>query len=380
MALRFPRRPSFWGQNMFIDGSRAEIGNAEGEQKSTLKSVISQLRLSMKSEAPTRGVLILPDREKSTDIECAKRMGSGNCVNANSTLFRRPSPQSGATEPRVFPRKLSIFLFSNQISWIYDPVKWADYTKAIESWGRDHAQGQVQIPMETVRKFQEVKMPDIKARLPAKLAGTRQYPGPIVLLDGLPYHHEYNFLIYKGWDPILAKKLIKINAGNKVAASIGLFHKPLQDEIKSADPQEFQNNLDRLSRTALLLSFQRYRKYQALRKYSQERKRTLETNIFKCNDPFHHLPRVTVRGIESATCLCKHLKKGKRTHTQLRGKALTSSRKPKKKPKFPKLGNDARKLGNDARTIPQIFKRLKEGKTADPIMDARDRSLRFPRS
>jgi hypothetical protein len=228
--------------------------------------------------------------------------------------------------------------------------------------------------METIRKFQEVKMPDIKARLPAKLAETRQHPGPIVLLDGLPYHHEYNFLIYKGWDPILAKKLIKINAGNKVAASVGLFHKPLQEEIKSADPQAFQNNLDRLSRTTLFLSFQRYRKYQALKKYSQERRRTLETNTLKCNDPFHHLTRVSARGIESATCLCKYLKKGKkRTYTELQGKSPTSCRKLKKTSK-------PSKLTKDVQTIPQIFERLKEGKTADAVMDARDRSLRFPRS
>jgi len=181
-------------------------------------------------------------------------------------------------------------------------------------------------------------------------------------------------MIYKGWDPILAKKLIKINAGNKVAASIGLFHKPLQDEIKIADPQEFQNNVDRLSRTTLLMSFQRYRKYQALRKDSQEKNMALDTNILKCNDPFHHLIRFTAQGIGSATCLCKHLKKGKkRTQTQLRGKPPASNRKK------PKKTSKLSKSGNYVQTIHQFFDRLKEGKTADAVMDARDRSLQFPR-
>jgi len=178
---------NFQGKNIFMDGSRAEL-QTEEEEKSALILMINQLKLSMKSEAPTRAILIIPDQGKSTSIELAKRKGFLEIatVNANSTLFRRRVHST--TEPRIFPRKFSIFLFSNQISWFYDPVTWIDYLKAIESWGRTYAQGQVQIPTETVRKFQEVKMPDRKARLPAKLAETRQHPGPIVLVDGLPYH------------------------------------------------------------------------------------------------------------------------------------------------------------------------------------------------
>src|SRR3984957_2948247 len=79
------------------------------------------------------------------------------------------------------------------------------------------------------------------------------------------------------------------------------------------------------------MSFQRYRKYQALRKRRQELEKILETNVLKCNDPFHHLPRTLMRGIESATCLCKQLMKGKkRKPLQSRGRPLASGRKHKK--------------------------------------------------
>ena len=358
---------------MFADCSRNEIKRTEGNQESTFNYLVNQLKLSRKSEAPTRAIVIIPDREGSTDIECVRRAGFLEIarVGANSTLFHTTSPHPGSIKTRLFPRKFSIFLFSNQISWLYDPVSWTTYVHAIESWGRDYAQGQVQIPMETGRKFQEVKMPDVKARLPTKLAETRQPPGPIVLLDGLSYHFEHNFLVYKGWDPRLVKRMIKINTGNKVAASIGLFHKPLLDEIKVANPLEYENNINRLSRTILLMSFQRYRKYQALRKRRQELEKILETNVLKCNDPFHHLPRTLMRGIESATCLCKQLMKGKkRKPLQSRGRPLASGRKHKKS----KLPN----LAGVSQTIPQIFERLNTGRTSDASMESRDRSLRFP--
>ena len=69
-----------------MDGSRAEL-QTEEEEKSALILMINQLKLSMKSEAPTRAILIIPDQGKSTSIELAKRKGFLEIatVNANST-------------------------------------------------------------------------------------------------------------------------------------------------------------------------------------------------------------------------------------------------------------------------------------------------------
>ena len=97
-------------------------------------------------------------------------------------------------------------------------------------------------------------MPEGMARSPRRFAGTRSTSGPITLLDGNATSLcEPNALIYKGWNASTAAKLVKINKGNRFAAAIGLFQRPLIEEIKTNDPAKVEQN-DALSRTVLQLS------------------------------------------------------------------------------------------------------------------------------
>ncbi len=103
-------------------------------------------------------------------------------------------------------------------------------------------------PAATALNFAERIMPEGMARLPRGLAGTnvsRSPSNPITLLDGNASPIcEPNYLLYKGWNPTTATKLVKINKGNRLAAAIGLFQRPLIEEIKARDPERAELNMD----------------------------------------------------------------------------------------------------------------------------------------
>ena len=162
------------------------------------------------------------------------------------------------------------------------------------------------------------------ARLPRCLAGPRSTSGPITLLDGNATSS--------------AKGCKSSSKGIDLQLRSAYSKGPLIEEIKINDPANAEQNADRLSRTVLQLSYNRYKEYQLLNSRSSEIEKTLE-NEFKCNDTFHHLHRRPgmARGIESKTCLCREIrcskkrkKKGPRK-LQLLTKLPRQKRKKKRK-------------------------------------------------
>ena len=118
--------------------------------------------------------------------------------------FRFVAPQSYLKDHPVQPGgyrfSVSIFLYCNQTSWLYDPVDWPEFVKDITSWGERYTENTLTIPAATTLKFAERIMPEGMARFPRRLAGTRSKSGPITLLDGNATSLcEPNALIYKGW-------------------------------------------------------------------------------------------------------------------------------------------------------------------------------------
>ena len=241
----------------------------------------------MRSSSPSRAVIVLPKTQlNKLQAKQAHLLEIAQIAPNVAYLL----VEGDREERKLCPFGVSIYLFANQVSWLYDPVDWTEYCKEITAWGIKRAHGSVTIPPETANKFRERLMPEEKARTPRFLAGYKITPGPITLLDESVAKDEHNFLIYKGWEPSLVSRLTKINKGSKVAASIGLFHKPMRDEIRAADPSQYEANLDRVAKTMLQLNFNRYRTYQVMRKRMQDREKTLH-NSYGCNDPFHHLER-----------------------------------------------------------------------------------------
>jgi hypothetical protein len=272
-------------------------------------------------------------------------------------------------------------------------VDWQDFTRDITKWCEQNMQEKPHFPAATVLKFAERIMPEGMARSPKGTSISKGPANPITLLDGSASPIcEPNYLLYKGWNPISATKLVKINRGNRLAAAIGLFQRPLIDEIKARDPERAEQNTDRLSRTVLQMSYTRYREYQQLNKRSSEIEGSLE-NEFGCRDTFHHLHRrpEAAKGIESKTCLCRVIRRTKKRKRAARHlPALTKLPKQKRKRKRDASQDYGRGLLNYYAPLPQPHEqqqrqpRIKSpcplsarGGTGDAILEARDRSLRY---
>lgn len=265
------------GQNYFINPPfSGKVETKNGAAIHIIKAVINNLKLTHKNPAPTRAILIIPQLSGAYDgnefVEYARQAGLLEITSFRADNFRFVAPQSflhdRPLQPGAYRYGVSIFLYCNQTSWLYDPVDWHEFAKDITTWCEQNRQEKPHFPATTVLKFAERVMPEGMA------AGTnvsKDSSNPITLFDGnASLIYEPNFLLYKGWNPTTATKLIKINKGNRLAAGIGLFQRPLIDEIKARDPERAEQNIDRLSRTALQLSYNRYREYQLLNKRSSE--------------------------------------------------------------------------------------------------------------
>ena len=232
------------------------------------------------------------------------------------------------------------------------------------------------------------------ARIPGSPARSSHLSNPITLLDGnsTPIC-EPNFLVYKGWEPSTAAKLVKINKGHRLAAVIGLFQRPLTEEIKARDPGNAELNIDRLSRTILQLSYNRYREYQLLNSRSTEIEASLE-NEYGCKDTFHHLPRRPgTAGIKSKTCICREYKLSKKRKRSKRHQPfLTKLPRHKRKRKREVSQNQGRGLLDFFELLPLVPQHRPHdsrtgspcpivgiGGTGDTVLEARDRSLRYKR-
>jgi ribonuclease HI len=399
------------GQNYFINPPFSGKVQTINGPTHIIKAIIEALVLTNKSPAPTRAVLIIPQLGGAQDgnefIDLARKAGLLEIARVQAGNFRFVAPQSflrdTPVQPGAYRLGVSIFLFSNQTSWLYDPVNWHDFVEDMTRWAAQNMHDKVIIPPATTLKFSERLMPEGMARTPSKQAGTCSSTSPITLLDGpCTTLFEPNFLRYKGWDPALTAQLCKINKGNRHAAAIGLFQRPLIEEIKRSESGKAEQNTDRMSRTILLLSYNRYREYQLLSKRSMEIETSLE-NDYGCKDSFHHLQRrpEMKAGIDSKTCLCREIKLSskKRKRTSRRRPLLTKLPRKKRKRK-----RDHQEHGRgllDYYGPPSLLQQTHHyqqqlqreqharirspcpvtalGGTGDAILEARDRSLRFKR-
>jgi hypothetical protein len=390
------------GQNYFINPPfSGKVEAKMGAARHIIKVVIDNLKLTHKNPAPTRAVVIIPQLSGAHDgnefVEYARQAGLLEITSFRAGSFRFVAPQSflqgKPLQPGAYRYGVSIFLYCNQTSWLYDPVDWQDFTRDITKWCEQNMQEKPHFPAATVLKFAERIMPEGMARSPKGTSISKGPANPITLLDGSASPIcEPNYLLYKGWNPISATKLVKINRGNRLAAAIGLFQRPLIDEIKARDPERAEQNTDRLSRTVLQMSYTRYREYQQLNKRSSEIEGSLE-NEFGCRDTFHHLHRrpEAAKGIESKTCLCRVIRRTKKRKRAARHlPALTKLPKQKRKRKRDASQDYGRGLLNYYAPLPQPHEqqqrqpRIKSpcplsarGGTGDAILEARDRSLRY---
>lgn len=131
------------------------------------------------------------------------------------------------------------------------------------------------------------------------------------------------------------KLAIKINKGDRGAASLGLFPHALKKLVcdRHANGAEL---LEELSRDIIRACADRFYQYQTLSAQAEGfRQGSEKQHAHRCVDPFHFLePLVSKKTLPRVTCICDLLKSKRKSKSRV---SLGLKRRPKKRLKKPNL-------------------------------------------
>ena len=128
------------GLNLLIHPPRwLEHTDAESEQTKSLATwIIDKLCTTRGSELPTRAILIVPHISSPDDVgEYAKKKKLIELVKIPASQLKLLAPNAFAVnQPQLtlWPSEVSIFLFINDRSLLYDPIDWVRAKERLRSW------------------------------------------------------------------------------------------------------------------------------------------------------------------------------------------------------------------------------------------------------
>ena len=130
--------------------------------QTTACKIIDNLCKAKASERPTRAVLVLPELSMDgKDVNLAEYARSKNLLEIlrfprGTFRFERPTgyAQEEADLMSPFQGEVSLFLFLNTKSLLFDPIHWVDLERTLLEWSSVHCP-QGEIPLITRQKFQE---------------------------------------------------------------------------------------------------------------------------------------------------------------------------------------------------------------------------------
>jgi hypothetical protein len=263
------------------------------EGASVTERIIENLSRTRASERPTRAIVVVPDIKKEGKLQDLRayarskklmeilRFPGGTFKFEDPTGFSQDSPTTLAP----FEGEVSIFLFLNTRSLLFDPIDWADVERSLNDWmSRYCPQGEV--PQLIRQKFGE--------RLqilgpPRSFGKPAQKIGVINLMGSHHLRADQSHMRKCIKDNTQIKLITQINKGDKGMAAIGLFPHALKKIICEKCSEEIEL-LDNLSRDIVRACALRFRHYQKLSAKSEElRQGRGKGNTSHCLDPFHFL-------------------------------------------------------------------------------------------
>jgi hypothetical protein len=281
------------GLNLLINPpfSQQRKDQQTGQSDHIMIRIIDRLCATKNSELPTRAVMIIPnlpgpggDRFR----QYAREKKLIEFLHFPPGSFHFQAPQSFMYEEPYFPggyqRSVSVFLFMNNRSLLYDPIDWQETKKVLSAWLAQHCPTGEIVP-EADKKFGERAMSKAPTRLPRNVQETCPL---LTLMSPSPTRQCQRSLKKQ-----VGKRLRivnSINNGNRQAATVGLFPHALREMVKEKYPADFNVKMDHLSRTVIRACAARFREYQRLTVlYESFRTMQGRPNVHNCLDPFHYL-------------------------------------------------------------------------------------------
>ena len=298
------------------------------------RTVIDKLCKIRISEKPTRAVLILPEQEDGKSPSAADYARSKKFLEVlrfpkGTFRFEDPMSFSQETPSLMEPYKgeVSIFLFLSSRSLLFDPLDWPDFELTLSNWMHlNDSHGEIpQIARQKFGERRQVTGP------PRKFGREEKQVNILHLMDGNALKADSHLLRKRIRNGDVLKLAIKINKGDRGAASLGLFPHALKKLVcdRHANGAEL---LEELSRDIIRACADRFYQYQTLSAQAEGfRQGSEKQNAHRCVDPFHFLePLVSKKTLPRATCICDLLKSKRKSKSRV---SRGLKRRPKKLPK-----------------------------------------------
>ena len=225
---------------------------------------------------------------------------------------------------RPFDGEVSVFLFLNTRSLLFDPIDWSDLESNLNNWNSIHCPLGV-VPQVSRQKFNERQ----QATSPPRKFGKSVKRTEILNLMSSHNLQADPTLLRKhvGSGPL--KLLKKINKGDKGMATLGLFPHALKKLVSD----KYSNGaelLESLSRDIVRASADRFRQYQILSSNADgHRQGNGKPNLHRCLEPLHFLEPLKERvSLLRSTCVCDliHPKRRKKV-VKVRGRGRKRPRR-----------------------------------------------------
>jgi ribonuclease HI len=299
--------------------------------------IIDKLCETKTSERPTRAVLVLPEMLKDRDTSLPDYARSKKLLEIlrfpkGTFCFEDPEnfSQNPPTAMIPFQGEVSLFLFINSRSLLFDPLDWPGFEQALSKWTHTNCP-QGEIPQVTRKRFSERR----KITGPLRRYGTKD--GQVRVLTLMSNNHlkaDATLLRKRIHNGALLKLVTKINKGDKGAATLGLFPHALK-KLVCDKHQDGADRLEQLSRDVIRACADRFLQYQTLSALSDKfRRGNDKPNTYRCLDPFHFLEPITNQRMTlRSTCTCDLLRTKKKRKNRVSGSMKGAKKRPKKRQK-----------------------------------------------
>jgi len=383
------------GENIFINA----IAIPEDFIGKTVDHVLSSLR----TDKPTRAVLLLPMTPQIQHILEPKKKGSKVLEIATFLAGSFPliAPDQFLINPLIEPKRFTgsvgLFLAANRASLKIDPIDWEQAIEEIIEWSKLN-KTRVQVCESTLLKFQQRIIPTYAPRAYSEDNCT-QYT------MSSNFFHFYDFTVTPEneanhfrkivQDPSHLRLISRMNQHNRLAGCLGILPNQFIGLIQDTNPKDGDAILEDLRFTTFWATYSIWKKRQKLariywndvipdtwkirRKY--ERKQHLgkhlrqpkELKLEDCINPFHYLKIRSPNIVHvQDTCNCSM------------SKAHTAHQSDIKQRKKQKTNDNKRDTGMDFKHMPKrklvqpTIDTLLERKTsADICREEQDRKKRF---
>jgi hypothetical protein len=225
---------------------------------------------------------------------------------------------------------VSIFLFLNSKSLLFDPLNWNKLERALNEWNSMNCP-QGETPKIIGQKFEERQQ---LSGYPRSFGKEVRSSRILSLMSDNDLRADSTLLRKHTRNGPLLKLITKINRGDRGAATLGLFPHALRKLVCDKFP-DGTDHMENLSRDIVRACADRFHQYQSLSLQAERfRQGSDNQNAHRCYDPFHFLQPLT-KGIRlRSTCICDltRTKKKRKARTGKKGRGQAKKRGRKHPP------------------------------------------------